>query len=445
MLGQGYLLGILATCLILFLWGTVILSFHFWLTASCIFALGIGGLIAIKFQAPAAPHAQDAAEKPGLVRSLAILILLSLIVLRYTTLLQEVSLRPLYAWDAWMNWVPKSLVWFNHQEFTSFVSPDQWLLSQPESGVYTLGASGAWRYPNLIPLIQLWSMLGAGVSEHNLIFAPWLLVVLALGLSLYGYLRLAGASVLMSTTACYLLLNLPYVNVHTALSGYADIWVMAAFGSAVFALQEWEQRRDSSQAAIALLMAALCTQMKVPGIIFASIVAFAFLLILLKAFTRPRVYFLFAALAVMLLVISYGLAIDIPTIGYLSLSFDGVTVPYIGTFQFSYHPVHEAFTNTLFLMINWNMLWYLLIVSIICGCFKLEIMKKSLASLLCLSLALLFILFVYYFTERYTFALDYTQINRALIYLSPLIVLHVFRSIHYETMARTNCSTRGQV
>ena len=45
-LGQGYLLGILATCLILFLWGTVSLSFHFWLTASCIFALGIGGLIA---------------------------------------------------------------------------------------------------------------------------------------------------------------------------------------------------------------------------------------------------------------------------------------------------------------------------------------------------------------------------------------------------------------
>ena len=41
--------------------------------------------------------------------------LLALLAWRYLTIVQEMLLRPLYAWDAWMNWVPKAIVWFHSQ------------------------------------------------------------------------------------------------------------------------------------------------------------------------------------------------------------------------------------------------------------------------------------------------------------------------------------------
>jgi len=38
----------------------------------------------------------------------------------------------------------------------------------------------------------------------------------------------------------------------------------------------------------------------------------------------------------------------------------------------------------------------------------------------------LFVFFVYYFTSRYKFAQDYTQVNRALIYAIPIMVFYLF-------------------
>jgi hypothetical protein len=45
-----------------------------------------------------------------------------------------------------------------------------------------------------------------------------------------------------------------------------------------------------------------------------------------------------------------------------------------------------------------------------------------------LLLALLFVFFVYYFTNRYLFALDYTQVNRALVYTTPLLVFYIIHA-----------------
>jgi hypothetical protein len=426
-LGQGYLLGILATTLLLHLWGTVGLPLHFWWLAGVLLALCACGVIALKLQEPASGARQVKPAIP-LWQLVTGCILIGLILFRHAIILEEMALRPLFPWDAWMNWSPKSIVWFYQGEFTEFVSPRDWLTESQHSEAYTLGASGAWRYPVVIPLIQLWGMLGAGVAEYNLIYAPWIIVVIAMGSSLYGYLRLTGQSFLAAVTASYLLLSLPYLNIHTMLTGYADIWVTAAFGCGTLALQEWERHREHSQIIIALLIAALCTQMKVPGLIFGGFIALSFTLLALNIFQRKRIIVFSAITIVGILILAYGVDIPLEETGRLKLSLTGVTIPYIGSFNFSYHPVHEAVVNTLFLMINWHLLWYLFAGMILYSVLQHRNIKMPVALLLNLTMTILFLLFVYYFTERYKFAEDYTQINRALIYLSPLLVMFIFLS-----------------
>ena len=60
-------------------------------------------------------------------------VLLALLAWRYLTILQELLLRPLYAWDAWMNWAPKAIVWFHLEHLIEFVNPEQWLSRALES------------------------------------------------------------------------------------------------------------------------------------------------------------------------------------------------------------------------------------------------------------------------------------------------------------------------
>jgi hypothetical protein len=47
-----------------------------------------------------------------------ILPLLAFLIERGGVLAQELVLRPLFAWDAWMNWVPRAVVWFHHESLT---------------------------------------------------------------------------------------------------------------------------------------------------------------------------------------------------------------------------------------------------------------------------------------------------------------------------------------
>ena len=120
------------------------------------------------------------------------LTLLILLGWRFATLVQELALRPLFAWDAWMNWIPRAVVWFNTGELNAFVHPQDWLREGPGADVYTPGNWQAHRYPPGVSLIQLWSMLGAGVARHPLLCLPWAALPLALTAAFYGHLRRAG-------------------------------------------------------------------------------------------------------------------------------------------------------------------------------------------------------------------------------------------------------------
>ncbi len=426
--GHGYLLGIFLTTVLIRTWFSMGLPLNFWSIAGVILATTLIGIAAICTQA--APAGQtpiySRLEKWELA---AIALFLALILYRYTTILQELLLRPLFAWDAWMNWAPKAVVWYHYNALVPWVSVLDWLSSPANTLVYTAGAGEAWKYPETIPLLQLWGMMAMETSDHTFIYLPWFIAAFALGFALYGHLRLSGVSVVMSTLACYLLLNLPFINVHVALAGYADIWLTAAFGCAVFALHEWGNHRRWQYGLMALLLAVMCTQLKIPGIILGSIVCLVFLSSILTPKRRVWLILVAAFLACLLYVAYIGLDLSIPGVGRLAISVDGIVLPYIGQYKIAYHPVYEAIINTTLVMINWNLLWYLF--TVLCLVTVVNERGFGVPSLVLRSilLTLLFILFVYFFTNRYIYAMDYTQVNRALIYTTPLLVFYIMQAL----------------
>jgi hypothetical protein len=431
-LGQGYILGIFFTTLIIRLWDVIGLPLHFWGIALLLAGLSIAGLLAVRTQSTTVRIRAESTplEQWQIVVTVCIA---ALIAYRYATIAQEILLRPLYPWDAWMNWAPKAVLWFHTNELTPFISAGDWLEQTGDTAGHTLGATGAWKNPTTVPLIQLWGMLGAGTVEHTGINLPWLMGAVALGLALYGHLRLSGASILWGTLACYALLNMPYINVQAALAGYADSWVAAAFGCSVFALHEWGESRQWPYALLTLLLTIMCAQLKIPGLIMGAIV----LLVLLTSIKRPGKKAGVALLIISSLCVIYAVAVgfdfSIPYIGRVAISPNGIELPYIGQFDLAYHPIHNAMAHTLFLMLNWNMLWYLFCLLAVVRIFQWKSLNsRSLTpslELRALSLTLLFLFFVYYFTNRYIYALDYTQVNRALIYSVPVMIFYLFNSM----------------
>ncbi len=440
--GYGYLLGIFLTTLLIRAWSATGLPLHYWSMAATLFAMTLVGLVAIRLQAVPAAKTQ-VSSRPEKWELVVTALFLALILYRYATIFQEILLRPLFPWDVWMNWAPKAIVWYHYSELLHWVSVPEWLQSPAEALAYTAGAGDAWKYPETIPLIQLWGMMAMGTSDHTLIYLPWFFAAIALGFTLYGHLRLSGVSVVMSTLACYLLMNLPFINVHVALAGYADIWLAAAFGCAVFALHAWDESRQWRYGLLALLLALMCSQLKIPGVILGGIVCAVFLSSLVNP-TRRAWWILAAILSACFIYLAFvGLDLSIPGLGRLAISMDGIVLPYIGYYEIAFHPVQHAMVNTFLVMINWNLLWYLFIFLGVVMVTKGGALTAPSLVLRSLLLALFFILFVYFFTNRYQFALDYTQVNRALIFTTPVLVFYlVLASCALRTTSPTGRLTR---
>ncbi len=425
--GQGYPLGLMITCLLLYLWNLAGLNWTFWPIAGLLLAATVAAIVFARRIASDGNRAR-LQQRPKLPawQWACIALLLGLVCYRYFGIAQELLLRPLFPWDAWMNWAPKPIVWYHFGHMVDWVSPHDWLRQSGELPAYTAGAGNAWKYPDLLPLVQLWGMLGVGTSDHTLVYVPWLLVALALGLATYGHLRLAAIGPLASTVAAYLLVNLPFLTVHVALAGYGDLWVTAFFGCAILSLSSWNQGSGKSYALLAAVLATGCALLKMPGLIMAGIVLITAVSCLV-VHTRTAVIATLCALGIAITVLIIGMDMEVPGLGQVVISLSGIKLPYLGEYAFSYHAVSDAVINTTLVMLNWNLLAYLaLIVLIIAACspkhFR-QLPAEAVASLLTLS----FVGFVYYFTKRYEFALDYTQINRALIYSVVPITLFVVR------------------
>ena len=63
----------------------------------------------------------------------------------------------------------------------------------------------------------------------------------------------------------YALLSLPFLTIHVALAGIADIFVAIAYGLAAIAMWQWARTREPSDAGLAILMAIVCASVKLEG------------------------------------------------------------------------------------------------------------------------------------------------------------------------------------
>lgn len=424
-LGHGYFIGIFLTVSLILLWDYLGLALGFQGIAATLTVITVaGGLLSVK--KAQSPRDITAPETLSRWHICVISLLLGLLFWRYSTLLQEILLRPLYSWDSWMNWAPKAIVWFHQQQLTEFISPHEWLQEPANTASYTLGNYAAFSYPPAIPLIQLWCMLGAGVSDHSSIYLPWLMAPIATGLALYGHLRLAGVSILAATIACYILLNIPYINVHSALPGYADLWLATAFGMAAFSLYEWDRSRHWSYAVLCLVMAVLCCMLKKPGVFLGFIILLAFLRSVVNLSFKTELIVAAVLIGTGLFLATSGISLDLPLIGHISIDGTKIATSLNGNYTLELHPVSGAYVETLFVSANWHMLWYWLIILLFFKAFSGDIWRQpSPLSAVAIG-AIAFIAFIFSFTNYYSTALNFTTLNRAILYVLPTLIFFAF-------------------
>jgi hypothetical protein len=433
--GYGYLLGIFATTLLMRLWDSIGLKLTFSPLAAILIALTLAAFWKRPVQPP--PRIPETTSSPG--SRLLWWLLAILLLFQYGGILLEIIWRPLYPWDAWMNWAPKARVWFEFKELIPWVSRGDWLLLQPGELAYTLGNPKASLYPPLVPLVQTWMALGLGAWNDSLINLPWLFCVLALGLGLYGQARNIGASPVYAMLLSFGVLSMPYVSIHTALAGYADLWLSAFFSLAAIAFFLWTLTRNPLQLALALLLALACTQTKVPGIVWAALLVPAWLLTV-----APRIAIsgiLGGSALLCWLWLSGGISVEIPVLGKLVLSPQRVTLPGIDSFTVEYHPVWKAFWQAWWVQGNWQLFAWLFPLLLLYAGVSGKFSRHLFPATILVGEAFLFLFITFFFTYHYASALDGTTINRATLHMVPMLffyLLLLFQPGEREKVYRQN-------
>lgn len=437
-IGYGYLLGIFIITSILRLWGSIGLTLSFPLLSTLFIGLSI---IPLFLTLLASRPKNDISYTPfdASWQKFVCFFLIAILIVRYGGILQEIVLRPLYPWDAWANWAPKAKIWFELKELTPIVSTRDWATESIQNNAYTLGIPPASKYPPIIPLIQTWIALGIGNWIDNLINLPWAFCIVALGFSFYGQGRMLGAKPHEAMFILFLLLSTPYINVHTALAGYAELWLASFYTLAGMAFINWSQTRDNKQAIICIIFAIACTQAKIPGIVWAATFIPASLFVLLP---KRWGYFILVLMIVALILFFYlgGFYLDIGDMGRITLMPHAIGLPGIGYFRINHHPVSNAFMSNDLIRDNWHLMgWLVLLVAIPLSLMALRSYKLLAANLLIL-MGILFLYIVFFYTGHYKSAMDSTTINRAVFHFMPLLCFYI---LFLMTSHMQNNSTHG--
>ncbi len=417
-LGLGFFVGQIVVIVLLLAWDWLFSGLSFWPIAGAL-AGGSAVLLGATLLMGGSPRVSRMQALSWPVR-LLMLALMGLVLWRFGTMVQELALRPLFAWDAWMNWAPKAVVWFYHGELTPFVLPPAWLVAGPEQEVYSLGNWRASGYPPGVPLVMLWAMLGADTADHTLVFLPWLFAPAAFALVLWGQLRSFGLGPALAMIVVYASLSLPFLNIHTMLPGYADLWLALYFALGAMLAERWQRLGQPGDVVLALAMAAGCSLMKTPGIVFGGLIVLA--LILGRSGIPPRwlgrsVMVVAAGVIVMLL---GGL-----TATHVSMGGAPWALPlpgFLPELRIQPEPLLPILFSSLFVASNWHLLGpvFLLTAAVALRVRGTVILES--VGVLSLVVAAALLVFVFGYTQYFEEARNLVTLNRTLVYLVPLSV-----------------------
>ena len=334
------------------------------------------------------------------------LFLLGWLAIRFALLLNEIVWRPLFPWDAWMQWSTKARVWFELRTIVPFVFDFEWLGAGGANGYF----DAAPHYPATVPLLQVWSATLLGEWDDALVNLPWWLTGLAFAFAIYGYLAREGFEPVTALVGTWLVVSLPIFEVHIALAGYADLAMSTYLTlTALWSLQAVRTRRWND-VAIALLLAVACVLIKIPGKIWIVTLVPGLAAAMLP---RQRIRIAVAFFAVTICTMAVLAHAEPKILGYrLHLDFD---MPWRALF--------EAY----FASGSWNLLWF--------GAFAVVVLarKQVLASelapyTLIVGAGLLFLLFGFAFTNVREWVEDQSTVNRAALHLAPLMIIWMLQA-----------------
>jgi hypothetical protein len=331
-------------------------------------------------------------------RGFAIFVLV-LLAIRVATLAVDVTLRPLTPWDSWTQWATKARVWSQLHAFVPFIPLEAWLQGVPG---YTDSAPG---YPATIPLLQAWMAIAQGRFDDATMNLAWLAGYVALGLAIYGQLRMLRMSRSWALFATYAVLSLPLLDAHIALSGYADFHVAAAFALSVLALVAWEQDRARVQLLLVTLPALLLPLLKVPGLVWGAVIVLGWLVAAFGTSWKRVVLFGIATLAA-----AGGIAAVIWRDKIASVA-GGISTDVLG-----------SLVDNLFLFDNWHLLWFVFPLAMAIG--WRDAVTRMRGATVALAAGGVFLLVVFGGTRVGAWVTDYTTVNRALLHIAPAAALY---------------------
>ncbi len=329
---------------------------------------------------------------------IAWLSLLAWLVLRLILLAGEVAWQPLYPQDAWTQWATKARVWYELGRMAPFVHFHEWL---ERSGAFIDAVP---TYPATVPLLQVWSCIALGRWDDSAMNWPWLLTLIALFFTVYGALRGAGIGSLGALVGAYLVASLPFLEVHVALAGYADLMMGAFYTVAALALYRWATTRHVAHGIWALFFALSCVMVKTPGIVWALTLAPGAIMVLLprQGYKIVAALFALAVLAVLALA-----QFEISVLGY--------------QFRLDFQPDWSRLFVAYFMAGNWNLMWYIVVALLALGWRHLRAPKLApLTAIVAAGLGFLFVGFV--FTNAAVWLTDLSTLNRATLHVAPLLL-----------------------
>jgi hypothetical protein len=210
---------------------------------------------------------------------------------------------------------------------------------------------------------------------------------------------------------------------HVALAGYADLPMAAYFTLAALALLFALEQRNRGDALVAILFAVACPTIKQPGIVWLATLAVPLCVALLPRIGVKLVLAGFAAAVAVLLVLAQTSA---TVLGY--------------RLHLDFAPPWAGLLDSLFLLGTWNILWYGVVAAAAIGARDWTAPRIAPLTLL-VAAGVLFLFFVFAFTNAREWVDTQTTVNRAILHLAPLIVVWamlVFRA----GAARLDVATR---
>jgi hypothetical protein len=327
---------------------------------------------------------------------------LALMVVRFAGLGLEILWRPLLPLDAWAHWATKTRVWFEYGRIVPFVSPAEWLHSGNALQFMDVHSN----YPGTLPLLQVWTDICLGGWDESRMNAPWLAVAVSLALVNYAQLRRVGIDVSASMISTYALVSLPFLDLHVALAGIADLFIAGAYGMAAIALWQWSLTRRRADMALALAMTVVCTAIKVEGVLW----ALTLLPGMIVAFNR-RV----------------GLAltgtIGLAAIGYLAFGPEQLML-FNYALRNRFENVSLPLAQHMFVMDNWHLLWYAAIAVVAWRWRRL--LRDDFAPMTVTMLgACAFVSVVFFYSGASGGVDDESLVNRLLLHMVPALTFYL--------------------